>query len=103
MAPGDAFSGEPDFVNELGVKWWLDRFLTEYARNPDFAGRTLPDAAVYYVEEPGGHRCRVFVLDGEAEYESERLEDIGVHIDVMKLVLDTKPSPRTARRTLRRT
>lgn len=82
----DAFEGEPDFVNELGVKWWLDRTSTDYARREDPFGTRLPDAAVYAVEEPDGHRTQVLVIAGEAEYEAQSLEDMGVHIDMLKIL-----------------
>ena len=27
----DPYNGEPDFINDDGVKWWLHKSLTEYA------------------------------------------------------------------------
>lgn len=76
---------EPDFVNELGVKWWLDEGTTGYARNPDHTGTVL-DAACYLVEEPDGSRTRVLVVDGAAEFENPRMEDMAVHIDMLKML-----------------
>lgn len=40
---------EPEFVNELGVKWWKDDYMTEYAQKPDRSGTVL-DAVCFYVE-----------------------------------------------------
>ena len=33
--------GPPDFVNEAGIKWWLDERLTDYARKPNTKGVKL--------------------------------------------------------------
>jgi hypothetical protein len=47
----------PDFVNELGVKWWKDAETTKWATREDEHGTTL-DATVFFVEEPNGTRSR---------------------------------------------
>lgn len=32
---------EPDFINDEGVKWWLDKSTTDYAQRKDINGNTL--------------------------------------------------------------
>lgn len=79
---------EPDFTNDEGVRWWLLDVGTAYARNPDRAGRTLPEASAWLAEEPDGTRTFVLVDGGEAIYSTQRLEDLGVRIDIMKMAGD---------------
>lgn len=78
------FDTEPEFVNELGIKWWQDKSTTEYARNPDSAGTVLA-AHVWFIEHPNGWRTRVIVSEqGEILDEAQALEDIGMKIDILK-------------------
>ena len=76
-------NSKPDFVNELGVKWWIDKSSTNYARNPDFNDIVL-DVVCYIVKFPNGKFERVIVQNGEIEFSSQKIEDIGCHIDIMK-------------------
>lgn len=80
-------TGEPDFVNENGTKWWLDSSSTRYAQEPDMDGVTLPEVVCYYVEEPNGHRSYVLVDNKLCIpfWEGHTLEGVGVYIDIMKL------------------
>lgn len=76
---------EPDFVNPEGVKWWIDKSLTEWATKPNIKGTRLPNVVSYVIEELNGNRSRVLVDKGVIVFDSQRAEDIAVHIDVMKL------------------
>lgn len=80
------FETEPDFVNDLGVKWWYDEFTTQYAQKPDFWGIKL-NAICYYVEEPNGNRTRVLVSDGNIIEEDQNLEALAVKIDCRKFLM----------------
>ncbi len=81
----------PLFTNAEGVKWWLDEDSTKWARREDNYGTVLPTIVVFYVEEPNGHRTRVITDQStnppEQVYASPRMEDIAVHIDMMKVAL----------------
>jgi hypothetical protein len=78
------FDTEPDFVNELGIRWWKDSATTEYARNPDAAGTVLA-AHAWFIEHPNGWRTRVIVSErGEVLAEGQALDDIGMKIDILK-------------------
>lgn len=80
------FDGEPEFVNELGVKWWRDEHTTDYARRPDANGISL-DAVCFGIEEPGGRRTRVLVsMAREIIEEDQSLESLAVKIDVRKML-----------------
>jgi hypothetical protein len=75
---------EPDFVNELGVKWWLHESLTKYAGKPL---RTLPrldDAIVYITEQPDGYKTFVLVLQGGVMREDQSLEGMAYKIDALR-------------------
>lgn len=71
---------KPDYVNEDGVKWWLDESIYQYAKIRDVTGYDF-----FLVECPDGYRTRVIVRQGVIIFESPRLEEIGVHIDILKL------------------
>lgn len=75
----------PDGINSAGVKFWVNRPLTEWARQPDLNGITLPNLRAYAVEEVNGRRTYL-LTDGDAWiFESQRLEDVAVHIDALKI------------------
>lgn len=76
--------GPPDHINELGVKWWFDKSLTNYAQKPDVHGTTLPNATVWLVEESCGRKTRVLVVDGSPVYDNTSLEAMGCQIDWLK-------------------
>jgi len=80
------FDTEPDFVNELGAKWWRDESTTHYAQKPDIHGTTL-DVVCFYLEEPSGRRTRVLISKaGEIIEESQNLEALAVKIEVRKFL-----------------
>lgn len=77
----------PDFVNEIGVKWWLDSLLTEYARKPNANDITLDDVTVFVIQYPDtGAMTRVITQDGKVIHDASSIEAIATRIDVMKIV-----------------
>ena len=82
----DTFEREPDFVNELGVKWWKDHHTTNYAQKEDRNGTKL-DVVCFYIEEPTGRRTRVLISKaGEIIEEDQSLEGLAIKIDVRKFL-----------------
>jgi hypothetical protein len=80
------FDEEPDFVNELGVKWWKDETLTDYAQREDALGTAL-NAVCFYIEEPCGTKSRVLVSKGEEIMEVDQsLEGMAIKIDLRKFM-----------------
>jgi hypothetical protein len=79
------FEGKPDFINEKGVKWWLDKQLTNYCEREDLNGIKLK-MKVFYVEEPDGRKTRMLIDANGPVYENQKLEDMAVHIDILKLM-----------------
>jgi len=82
----DSFSKEPDHINEKGVKWWKDDFLTDHAAREDHNGISLKGITVWLVEKPNGYRTRLIIENDKPIYESQQLEGIGFRIDVLKLL-----------------
>jgi hypothetical protein len=77
---------EPDFINDEGFKWWLDKGTTKYAMRENANGTTL-DYQVWVVEKPDGFKTRIILDDRRKPiYENTSLEGIAVKIDMMKLV-----------------
>jgi len=86
------FDTEPDYINELGTKWWLDKDITKYAQKPDRNGIIL-DAICYYTEETGGRRTRVLVSkDQEIIEEDQTLDGMGTKIDIRKFLKQDNPN-----------
>lgn len=86
------FDTPPDFVNELGVKWWRDPHTTEYAQRKDAFGVSL-DAVGYFVELPEGDRTRLLLSKhGALLAEGQSIDALGTKIDVLKFALRPEPS-----------
>lgn len=83
------FDSEPEFVNELGTKWWLDAHSTNYANQPDSNGTAL-DVKVFYVEEVSGRRTRVVAERGGIVAEDQTLDGICMKIDMLKFLKRAK-------------
>ena len=80
------FDSKPDFVNELGVKWWRDDTTTDYAQRPDAQGTTL-DVVCFAIEQPNGRRTRVLLSKtGEIIEENQNLEALAIRVDVRKFL-----------------
>ena len=81
----EIFDTPPDYTNDFGVKWWLDKSLTTYAKEKNFKGISLPNVQVFDVEEPNGNRTRLIIEDSKIIYENSGLEAIATYIDMMKV------------------
>lgn len=68
---------EPDYINELGVKWWKDQSATDYAS-------VLKDAVVWYLHYPNGRRTYALLIENKPVFESEAIADVGKEIDRRK-------------------
>ena len=79
------FDGEPDAVNEIGVKWWKDTSTTNYAQREDRFGTSL-DAVCYAIDEVSGRRTRVLVANGKIIEDDPSLEGMACKIEVRKLL-----------------
>lgn len=71
--------------NELGVKWTKDYPLTDWCKRKDHHGIALPNHRVWIVETPDGKRTKLLCDGQHIIYESPRMEDMAVKIDVLKL------------------
>ncbi|WP_152467710.1 hypothetical protein [Gordonia terrae] len=67
-----ALPSEPDFTNEIGVKWWGIN-----------AGRAEDGTAVY-VEAPDGDRDYLILKDGEVLYGTKSLEALFYRFTVLE-------------------
>lgn len=79
---------EPNFVNELGIKWYFDELVTDYCMKENISGVFLDNVLAYVVVLPSGETNRVLVdvNNKEVIYATKRLEEIGVEIDKLKLL-----------------
>lgn len=80
------FDRQPDAVNEAGHKFWLDKSTTQYARD-----KGLADVQVLFVERSDGYQTRIIAQGGEAIYEDQSLEGIGVQLDIMAITKEPHP------------
>jgi hypothetical protein len=76
----DVWSTPPLSVNEIGVKFWLDKDNTRYARS-----KGLTDVVVFYVEDAKNIRTRLITEKGEPLWDDQSLEGILCHIDIMAI------------------
>lgn len=91
-------TGEPDFVNEIGTKFWKDQVGTDYACKQDAHDRKL-NAVCFYMEtkatetEPS-HRGYILVdkKTNEVLAEASGVEAMGVRIDILKFLSTEKKS-----------
>ena len=80
------FNREPDFINEIGVKWWRDEYTTKYAQKPDINGAAL-DVVCFAIEKPNGYRTRVLLNKAREIIEEDiNLEALAIKIDVRKFL-----------------
>jgi hypothetical protein len=76
----------PDFVNELGIKWWFDAETTKWAHRKDSKGISLPDIHCFFIEKPDGYKSRVLIQNNKDIYESQSLEAVACRIDILKCI-----------------
>ena len=81
------FNEKPDFVNEQGVKWWVFKYMTEYARKPNKDGKFLKTAVAWKVQEPNGKEIYIVTDNNNVIAENQSLEAIGAKIDFLKMAL----------------
>lgn len=79
---------EPDFINELGIKWYFDVQVTDYCLKENLSGVSLTDIIAFVIVKPSGETERVLVKypEGEVIFNTKSLEEIGVEIDKLKLI-----------------
>lgn len=77
----------PDYVNEIGVKWWLDKDTTDYANKKNINNKKL-NARCWFIEDTDKRRTRVLVCSDTNNilYESQSLESMLHTIDFLKFV-----------------
>lgn len=82
------YDNTPDFVNELGTKWWRDESMTNWAQKKDLHGTTL-DMVCFFIELTDGTRTRVLVCKNTQEIveEDASLEGMACKIDVRKMLV----------------
>ena len=77
----DIFETKPDAVNKEGTSFWLDKDTTNYAKQIG-----LKNVKVLYLKTKGGYITRVIIENNDYVFENQRLEDIGVHLDMMRVI-----------------
>jgi hypothetical protein len=75
----DMFASKPDAINEKGIHFWIDKNSNKIAL--DYG---LKDIKVFYLKDKD-YKTRVITQNGKYIYENQKLEDILVHLDIMKL------------------
>lgn len=90
--------GEPDFVNEIGTKFWKDKVLTDHAAKEDSLGRKL-DAVCFYIKLKTGEAAYLLVDRKTQQPIAEEIgvEAMGVKIDVLKFLSQEKCKSRSTR------
>ena len=78
------FNRPPDFTNEEGVQWWIDKTLTHHARGEGVGGVKLPDIVVFLVKEPNGRMTRLVTRGQEILHDDQSFEGVASYIDMMK-------------------
>ena len=76
----DIFETKPDAVNSEGTSFWIDKEATRYATDKGLTG-----IKVMYLRDKTGYKTRVVVKDQKYIFESQKLEDLYVHLDILVL------------------
>lgn len=79
------FNTQPDAINEIGTKFWVDKSLTKYAREPNSNGIKLENVLVLFAQNVNGVATRLLMVDNECIVENGSFEAIACRIDFMKL------------------
>lgn len=64
---------EPDFINELGVKWWYENSW---------------HGVKYYLVHKNNYKTRIAIYDRKIIAEAQSLEDIATKIDIFLIKND---------------
>lgn len=72
---------EPDAINEIGTKFWLDKHTTKYCHD-----KLGTNYWVYIMETTDGKKTRG-LIEGNTKiiYENSNLEAFSCHIDILSL------------------
>lgn len=83
----DISNKQPDFVNDVGIKWYFDTHTTEYARSDSLksSGKGIATIRCYVVVFPSGEVTRVILDNNMPIYENTSLDAIGCFLDMLKL------------------
>ena len=76
---------KPDYITPMGIKLWLDRDTTKYARVTGHPATTQ----IFFALEPDGTKVRVVVVAGKPVYANQSLEAVSIHLDLIKFLEDT--------------
>jgi hypothetical protein len=72
---------KPDYIGENGVKWWLCPALNDWITH-----KGLPPIVMgWSVLHPDGQAAYLLTYRGKVIFESPRLEEAAVHIDIIAL------------------
>lgn len=74
----------PDWVNELGVKWWRDETIQEEHLNVTHNGVDLKNLQSWIIQYPNGMLERVLTNATDVIYSTQSLEALFVYIDVLR-------------------
>lgn len=84
---GDYFEGDdPYFVNDEGVKFWVEETLTKAAKNKF---KDVKDIGVFVVEPLNKQPIYLIVKNGLPIYENTQYEAVATHLDIMKFMTTT--------------
>jgi hypothetical protein len=77
----------PDFVNEIGTKWWKEPDITRYAQKEDRYGIKI-SAVAFLIETVDKFRSFVLVSKDTNMViaEDQTFEGMGCKIDILKLL-----------------
>jgi len=79
------FETTPTHINEKGVKWWLDKDSTVYAKSKKLRGVTA-----WLVEEPNGAKSRVLVKGKNILFSVTSLTELTTRVDILAAVKPRK-------------
>lgn len=69
----------PDFVNDQGTKWWLQKIATDYGKRLG-----LKDISCWRAKALDGLEEFIVIKDGEPIYHTTTLEALGVFLDILE-------------------
>jgi hypothetical protein len=74
----------PDWVNELGIKWWRDETIQEEHLNVTHKGVDLKNLQSWIIQHPNGMLERVLTNATSVIYSTQSLEALFVYMDVLR-------------------
>ena len=81
----------PDFINDIGTRWWLDKNITKYAKDifDQFKIKKCSISA-FYVETKDTEASYVLIIDNKIVAQSKSIDGIGSEIDKQAVVRSFK-------------